>query len=468
VILVTLLVVAVALFGFASLSTVRFSSGLQRLAAVSLSNRSELLRLRGLGADAGDFEQLLLDTAAQQNVRILLADPIDRRVAYDTGSENSWEGVIIADVVQPRRLDFNSDQSSIYGRFQHPNGTRWLIYSQPTREFANILIFYAQREPTPLDFFREFFLRPLLGAGAVALLLAVILAFVITNSVARPLQDLVQAAGDVAQGAFDRQLSLTGPNEVRQVAQSFNLMTGQVQQTQRAQREFVANVSHDLKTPVTAISGWSQALIDGTASSPAEQQHAATIIHDEAARLMHMVEQLLDLARLESGQMDLARRPVDVTGLLAGVEDAMRPQAEISGIRLEVGAGPIPMLVGDAERLRQALTNLVDNALHYTPAGGTVAVQATANGREVVITVHDTGPGISAADQARIFERFYRVDRSRAHDRGAYGSGLGLAIARQITEAHSGRLEVTSVAGKGTTFSIFLPAGAGANGGTHA
>lgn len=458
VILIALLMIAVALFGFATLSSVRYLPALQQLAAVSLSNQFNLLELRALGVDSATIERFLDETAAAQDVRILIADAPTRQVIYDSAASDSWVGVTIATVSRPERLRLDNYGDSIFGRFRHPNGSTWLVYARPNPEFGRSLIFYAQPEPTPSSFFRNFFFEPLLVAGVIAALTSLLLALAITRSVTRPLKQMAGAAEAIAQGDYDQQLSLEGPSEVRRVAASFNSMAAQVKTTQQAQRDFLANVSHDLKTPITSVSGWSQALLDGTAASPEEQQRAAGVIHDEAERMGRMVAQLLALARLESGELRLRREPLNVAALLEQVIASSAPRAAERGVQVGLTAPPALFVSADEDRLIEVFANLLDNAISYSPAGATVQVAARPVDNQVEIRVQDQGPGIPAEEQQRVFERFYQVEKSRTRSAERRGAGLGLAIAREIVEAHHGRITLHSRPGQGSTFFVYLPA----------
>jgi signal transduction histidine kinase len=248
-----------------------------------------------------------------------------------------------------------------------------------------------------------------------------------------------------------------GPQEVRALAQSFNDMVERVAAAQQVQRDFLANVSHDLRTPLTSIQGFSQAVAEGIASDPESARRAAQIIHDEAGRLHRMVEELLDLARIESGQFDMRRHAVRTGEVLGAVGESLSVKAREKGLRLEVSIPPdLPRIAGDGDRLAQVFTNLLDNAIKHTPPGGQVSLRAEAGPDGILITVRDTGEGIPAADLSRIFERFYQVDKSR--QRGEQpGMGLGLAITRQIVEAHGGTIRVASTVGTGTAFTVWLP-----------
>jgi signal transduction histidine kinase len=300
-------------------------------------------------------------------------------------------------------------------------------------------------------------------AGAVALAVSIIVAALIAFSIARPLDRIAKAAEEIAAGNYDQQLDISTPTEVSRLATSFNSMARQVKAALQSQRDLVANVSHELKTPLTSIQGFSQALLDGTAADDEARERAAGIIHEEAARMRRLVDELLDLARLEAGEVTFAREPVDVAELLHDCAARFAPRSEEAGVLREVEAlSALPPVTGDADRLGQVFSNLVDNALKHArgaAGGGRVGLHAGLEEGRVAVSVTDNGPGIPAADLPRIFERFYQVDKSRAR-RGS-GVGLGLAIAREIIQAHGGRIGVESVEGLGTRFRVELPAGEG-------
>jgi two-component system sensor histidine kinase ResE len=220
----------------------------------------------------------------------------------------------------------------------------------------------------------------------------------------------------------------------------------------------VTNISHDLKTPLTSIRGWSQAALDGTANTPEEQRNAFTIIQDEAKRMERMVDQLLELARIESGQFRLAQNDVDLNLVLSEIQSRFTVQAQEKGIDLALELAPVRHLTGDQDRLDQAISNLVDNALAYTQEGGRVVITLRPYGGAFVeIAVSDTGSGIPPEEIDRVFERFYRLDKSRAGSGGPKGSGVGLAIVKELVEAHGGQVFASSHPGQGSTFTIRLP-----------
>ena len=334
-------------------------------------------------------------------------------------------------------------------------GKPWL-YASRKLDNGNLLVAAVLRPKVSFwNIFTDELMPPLLWGGALALVLALFIAFWMARWVADPLQGLVNAAQEFS-GGVARVLVLKGPQEVQELVGAFNQMTARVQSGQQAQREFVANVSHELKTPLTSIQGFSQAILDGTAATPEQQKQSAQVIFSEAERMHRMVLDLLDLARLDAGIADLQRAPVDLAALLNSIGERFAPQAHKAGVMLEIHSAGLPVLTGDGERLAQVFTNLVDNALKFTPAGGRVSVTAVLRGEFVDVTVLDTGAGIPPESLPRIFDRFYQADVSRQGGQ-KHGAGLGLAIVSEIVRAHGGKISVRSTVGQGSEFVVRLP-----------
>jgi two-component system phosphate regulon sensor histidine kinase PhoR len=227
----------------------------------------------------------------------------------------------------------------------------------------------------------------------------------------------------------------------------------------RMRKDFVANVSHELKTPLAAIRGYAETLVDGAAEDPATARRFSERILDQSRRLGDLLEDLLTLSRLEGTQPFRALERVDLRALALEAAELVAGAAAARSIEITVEAGDSPAVVGDADGLLRLFANLLDNAVKYNREGGTVSVRLREQDERAELEVSDTGIGIPAAHLARIFERFYRVDPGRARDEG--GTGLGLAIVKHVAQAHQGRVEVESEPGAGSTFRVLLPRTAG-------
>ena len=295
---------------------------------------------------------------------------------------------------------------------------------------------------------------PFLWAGLIALALSVAIAILLARSVYRPVKQLTDAAERMAQGEYAQEVPVSGPEEIKGLALRFNQMSRQVRQSQQRLRDFVADVSHELRSPLTSIRGFAQAIVDGTARDSDAQSRAAQIVQDESMRMIRLVDDLLELSRIESGQVQMSREPVDLAGLLEHCRELFAMQAEEKGIALKLELETLPPVLGDIDRLEQVLGNLLDNAIKHTPERGEVSIFARqASAYTVEITIADTGPGIPAEELPHVFERFYQADAAAKS-----GTGLGLAIAREIVRAHGGDIEARSTPGAGAEFIIRLPA----------
>lgn len=233
-----------------------------------------------------------------------------------------------------------------------------------------------------------------------------------------------------------------------------------IRRLEQVRRDFVANVSHELRTPLTAIQGFAETLLAGALEDQKNNRHFVEVIRNHAARLSRLTDDLLKLSRIEAGKLDMDFQPVDLQVLIGAAVESARGAASQKQLSLAVADVPrnLSRVLGDASFLREVMRNLLDNAIQYTPVGGSISVSAAGRDGFVVITVADTGIGIPQADQARIFERFYRVDAARSREVG--GTGLGLAIAKHIVEAHGGQIWVESTVAEGSQFHFSLPAAA--------
>jgi signal transduction histidine kinase len=365
------------------------------------------------------------------------------------------------------------------------------------------------------------FLRWVAIAGLIALLASILAAYFMARNISRPLIRMTRASEAIAQGNYEQKLDTVGKgeDEISRLAISFNRMSEEVARSNQSMRDFVANVSHELKTPLTSIQGFSQAVLDGTIDTRPMLEHSLQVINEEASRMRRLVDELLDLSRIESGQISYNWREIDVRYLMERVLMKLNPLAIQKGIQIipmlssyelqipgrdnsktlrfsryqltennqkeelnTIG----PLIWGDSDRLEQVFTNITDNAIKYSAEGGEVKVElrlaqsdnngnpanSTGNGllSWVLVRISNTGPLIPHDELPRIFERFYKVDKSRSKKKGE-STGLGLAIVRELIEAHRGQIQVQSVTPNPTfnypypvainegltTFSIYLP-----------
>jgi two-component system OmpR family sensor kinase len=422
--------------------------------AISRLDAALTLIQRQLGGRAiiprenGPFLERLSESLA---IRLLVFTP-DRELLMDSepeGSSITWPG--------------GEGTPAPKGSINDQQGGTWL-YTSLTMANGDVLVLAIPRQgglkllrsPLLRETLREDFLPAFLRTGLLAFVLAVILAAWMGSWIAGPLQEIEIASGEISQGQY-RKIPPKGPDEVRALAGAFNEMVDQVQVSQQSQRDFVANVSHELKTPLTSIQGFSQAILDGTVDTAPALKKAAGIIKSEADRMYQLVVDLLDLARFDAGTLKLDLNSLDLARLLKRVVNQLIPQAVQSQVNLTLDLEPLPTLVGDGDRLAQVFTNLVDNALKHTPAEGDVRLVARGEGDQIRVEVIDSGKGIPEDQLDRIFERFYKIDGSRRED-GVPGTGLGLAIAQGIVQAHGGTISVRSRLGEGSSFDVCLPA----------
>jgi two-component system sensor histidine kinase ResE len=232
-------------------------------------------------------------------------------------------------------------------------------------------------------------------------------------------------------------------------------MAREVSRSHRSMRDLLANVSHELKTPLTSIQGFSQAMVEGETKTAEEFAESGLIINEEARRMRSLVEDLLYLSQMEAGHLEMQREPVDMEDLLRTCAERFRRQVQESGAQLKLDLHSLPAVEGDEHRLEQAFSNLVDNAVRHTPSGGTITLRARAANGLVRVTVHNTGSFIPSEDLSRVFERFFQVDRNRSRRPGR--SGLGLSIAAEVVQAHRGTIEASSSRESGTEFTVILP-----------
>jgi signal transduction histidine kinase len=293
----------------------------------------------------------------------------------------------------------------------------------------------------------------LLLTGAIAAALSLLMARWLARGMTQPLRDMAQAARRMQVGDYSQRVATSSIDEVGQLAHAFNRMSADLDQLERLRRDLVANVSHELKTPISALRAHLENLLDGVERPDPE---TLQVMLAQSERLGRLVEQLLDLSRLESGDVPLQREELALAPLVSEVLSEIRVARADRAVALERDLpADLPPVFADRERVHQVLFNLLDNAVRLTPSGGRVIVSADRHNGSVDVHVADTGPGIGPEHLPRLFERFYRVDPARSYIDG--GTGIGLAIARSVVEAHGGRIWAESEPGKGSVFTFELP-----------
>lgn len=297
--------------------------------------------------------------------------------------------------------------------------------------------------------------RTLLFALIVGGALAAVLAFGLSRNLGRRLDRLSGAARAYAAGDFTVRAPDSGKDELADVGHAFNDMAAEMADIRRRERDFLMNVGHDLRTPLTTIRGYAEVLDSGTLDAD-DLSRVAGVLHTQTDRLSRLVEDLMLLARLESREFDLRPEPVDLAAHLGEIVGVYRERADAAGVRVVTAIDDVGMVEVDPDRFAQIADNLLDNAMRYTPHEGTVTVRLYRTADVVHLEVQDTGPGIDEKDLPHVFERLYVAQRYRPVR--PEGSGLGLAIVKELTEAMRGKVVVSGSPGRGTTVSVVLNA----------
>lgn len=308
--------------------------------------------------------------------------------------------------------------------------------------------------------FRQAMMRGLLLATVLATACALVLSYFVARQIARPVQRMLTATQRIGSGHYAERVVVPVANagdELGQLAASFNAMASALEETERHRVELVGDVAHELRTPITTLTGYLEGLLDGVIESTPETWAK---LHTESLRLRRLVDDLQELSRAEARQISLHIGPVSPESLLSAARERVAPQFAEKGLELRFELPTrLPDVAADADRAVQILTNLLTNALRYTPIPGRVDVSVAREGRTLAFEVRDTGVGIAPDNLPRVFERFYRVEKSRARALG--GSGIGLTIAKALVEAMGGAMRVESAGlGKGSVFTFTLPVAA--------
>jgi two-component system sensor histidine kinase BaeS len=311
-------------------------------------------------------------------------------------------------------------------------------------------------DDTVAEAFEQTLLYSLLAAGAVATVAAALASLLVSRRVVEPLRYVLAATSRIASGRYGERVPVRGSDELGELSQSFNAMARALEEAERRRVEVISDVSHELRTPLSTIRGYMEGLAEGVVEP---SQETWTLLYAEFERLGRLVDDLRRLSRAEAGQLDLSMAPMSPAEAVRLAVGGMVPLFDEKSVELKSAVSEdLPSVLADVDRVVQVLSNLLSNALRHTPDGGRVVVEAEASGDEVTFEVTDTGTGIAPEHLERVFERFYRVEKSRSRGEARGGSGVGLAISRALVEAMGGRIRVESPGlGEGATFVFTLP-----------
>lgn len=294
--------------------------------------------------------------------------------------------------------------------------------------------------------------RSVLASSLIVGTLAALAGVLVARRLTAPLRDLTRSTAAIAAGKPAAPVEVRGDDELAELSRAFNAMAADLAAAEASRRQLLADVAHELRTPLSILQGGLEAILDGLQPASPERLER---LHAQTKLLARLVSDVRDLSLAQAGVLPLHLREVSLYDLASSAVDALGPLAAERGIALSIEGSPVPPLSGDPDRLSQVLLNLLDNALRHTPAGGSVTVQVGIAEGQARLVVRDTGPGIPLEALPRIFDHFYRVDVSRARATG--GTGLGLAVVKHLVEAHGGRVSVTSDPGHGAELTVTLP-----------
>jgi heavy metal sensor kinase len=418
--------------------------------------------------DAGLNEELsdVLSEVQRGNDRAAMLGWLDRRFARHEGFDfqvttTAGERVFTNLRLGERRLPIpvlgEARDDAVFETFSIPEVGRDRIVTQQAAAPGGMLVIQVARSLESVDHELFELLTALLIAGPLALGLTIAGGYFLARRALAPVDRMTAAANEIDSRKFGRRLDVVHPDdELGRLGQTLNRMLDRLERSFDEMRRFTADASHDLRTPLAVIRSEAEVAL-ARPLSEAEQQDLLGNILEECQRLTWVTDQLLTLSREDAGISQPPREPVDISQLVRGVTETMRPLAEGKGQRLATSANGSVIVQGDPARLRHVIYNLVDNAIKYTPPHGTVSVAVTMLDHKVRLLVEDSGIGIPPGHLPHVFERFYRVDKARSRAEG--GSGLGLSIVQSIVLAHSGTVEIVSQPDAGTQCIVEIPLG---------
>ncbi len=407
-------------------------------------NANDEMLVSRMGVELSRFYFIRRDWSGIQPFVEQWGNLYDRRIVL-TNNDN----VVVAD-----------SRSELLGKGYTPDSScKPLTVRSPTAVVGTLYIIPNRTSGLDLETLQILFSaigRYFLWGGMIAVGMALIIAFFLSRRILSPVKALTHAAKLLGQGDFSQRVKVKDKSELGELASNFNSMANDLERAEKLRQNMVADVAHELRTPLTNIKGYLEAIRDGVV---APDSNTIGTLEEEATHLARLVDELQELSLAEAGKLKLARQPDDISKLVGQVTATMQAKALVKGVSMSTNLPDnLPLVNIDSFRIGQVLRNLLENALQHTAAGGSVSVAALSHDSRVEISVSDTGEGIPAEELPNIFERFYRVDKSRTRTTG--GTGLGLTIAKRLVEAHEGQITVQSELGKGSRFSFTIPVAA--------
>lgn len=390
----------------------------------ALIRATQFVRGRGLP------RRLMMPPATAGPERILLADETGRIIADSIGQD---VGLFLNEKATPFKLPIT-------------------VNGKVVGSVAIVTEFQKGLMTLESAFLRRMTTSSIIGCAIVALI-GTGLAFIFSRHLSKPLSELAVAARKMASGDFDVKIQVPAGDEMEEVAHAFSFMQDSLKANEEARHKLMADVAHELRTPLSVLRGNLESIQEGVIEPT---QEAIVSLHDEVLRLARIVEDLLHLGQMESGGFPLSLQLTGIEDVIMRVASVFAAETDARGIHLETNIEEaLPKIQADPDRIAQVLVNLLANAVHHTPDGGRIFVSASCLDNSILVSVTDSGPGIAKEDLPHVFDRFYRTDRAR--DRATGGTGLGLAIAKGIITTHKGSIWAESEPGFGTTFTFSLP-----------
>ncbi len=408
------------------------------------------------GVQNAGIEDRIVRTLAGTSIRGVVVDPA-YKVMFDSNKESELMGkIFMRDIL---KISLNGEQAnSVHKEKSNADSVNMMSVSVPIKQKDTVAgAVYLTSSLDGIDTTIGYIKTSLFVFSALISILVGMLSLGMSYIVTSPIDEFISVAKEISKGNFSKRVTVRGHTELAQMAETMNYMCEELEQIEEKRRKFVSDASHELKTPLATIKLLCDSIVSMDSPDPEMLKEFLGDLSDEVDRLSRIVERLLVLTRLDSGKTETKFETVDLVQLLNGIIKKLTPVANSKSIVIYTEFTPDfthPMLL-DRDKIWEAVYNIMDNAIKYTPEGGFVKIGLYVNNETIVIKVEDSGPGIPESEKDRIFERFYRLDDSRARDTG--GTGLGLAIAKEAVAMHGGKIEVVCEEGKGSTFLIVLP-----------